>query len=493
MTSDIKMRALPEPAEGVAIRKPNRLEQYGIRGKLRIARLYWAAFKLKSTGWAYRRGLLGRGEKPETIRHREGARLRSEIVALGPTFIKIGQMLSTRIDLLPVEYTEELKELLDRVPPFPTEEAFRIIERELGQPPRDIFAQIDDFPIASASLGQVYRARLRSGEEVVIKVQRPDLDARIALDLATLSYLAPKLASTGALKSVDWDAIIDEFGAVLSDETDYTKELANAERFRANFAKWDNIRVPRMYPEYSTSRVLTMEYIPGLKVDDHAGLRRMGLTPFDVAELLVKTYLKQLLEDGFFHADPHPGNLRVMPDGRLAFFDFGMVGHISLELQSQLVDAFLHIVQKDWHGLLKDASTLRFLRVSPEDTESLREIGERLIEQYQGLKLGDLAFKDLSFEVADVLYHYPFQIPAHFTFIIRALTTIEGIGVQADPEFNFFLVARPFAKDFMLRREGRYIGGKLISRVLRRDDGPIDWQKTWKLAKMAWSHYVSKR
>jgi predicted unusual protein kinase regulating ubiquinone biosynthesis (AarF/ABC1/UbiB family) len=487
------MIALPEPGRDAAAPGRRTLTDYGWRGRLRLARVMWAGLKVRSVLWAHERGYLARGAAAEAKRRAEGALIRNELIRLGPTFIKIGQMLSTRVDLLPVEYTDELKELLDRVPPFSNEHAFAIVEEELGRPPSEIFASIDPFPIAAASLGQVYRARMKSGEEVVVKVQRPDLESRIALDMATLRHLVPRLEAVDALKATDWHGVIDEFEATLRDEIDYVKEVANAETFRANFASWSSVHVPRIHRELSSRRVITMEYIPGVKVDDHAGLKRMGLTPMGVAERLVETYLKQLLEDGFFHADPHPGNLRVMPDGRLAFFDFGMVGRISLDLQSQLVDSFFHIVERDWFALLRDAVHLGFLRVDPGDEAAIEEVGRRLIAQYEGLRMGDLAFKDMTYEVAEVLYRYPFQIPAHFTFILRALTTIEGIGAKADPDFNFFLVARPYAKQFMLRREGRYLGGKLVARMLRGEEGSVDWGKTWKLAKMAWKYYVNKK
>lgn len=491
VANEPKMIPLPDPEATSDLARRRSLDDYGWRGRVRIARIGWAALKLRTAMWLNARGWTG--ETPELRRRAEGARLRTELIALGPTFIKIGQMLSTRVDLLPYEYTEELKELLDRVPPFSNERAFAIIESELGNSPRELYASIDAAPIAAASLGQVYRARLRSGEEVVVKVQRPELEAQIELDMATLRHLAPRLQTSDVLKATDWNGVIDEFASVLADEIDYVKEVENAETFRENFKTWDSIHVPKVFPDLSSRRVITMEYIPGVKVDDHAGLRRMGLVPTDVTERLVQAYLKQLLEDGFFHADPHPGNLRIMPDGRLAFFDFGMAGRISLELQSQLVDAFFHIVEKDWRGLLGAAAELGFLRIDPNDQEGLDRIGAKLIEQYEGLRLGDLTFRDMSEEVADLLYLYPFQIPPHFTFILRALTTIEGIGSKADPDFNFFLVARPHAKEFMLRREGRYIGGKILSRMLKGEEGSIDWSKTWKLAKMAWKHYVAPK
>lgn len=501
MTDDTRMRILDDPGPNATLARrgdSGPLAPYGMRGRLRLLRILWAGFKIRSVLWLHKKGWFTGGLDDAALRRREGARLRAELVALGPTFVKIGQTLSTRVDLLPLEYVEELRELQDRVPPFPNSEALAIIERELGRSPSDVFESIGTDPIAAASLGQVYRARIRegaaAGADVVIKVQRPDLERVVELDLAALRHLAPRLVESGELKNVDWWGVMDEFEHVIREEMDYTKEIANAETFRGNFAKWPEIFVPRMFPELSTARVLTMTYVPGVKVNDHAGLKRMGLTPIGIVELLVRSYLKQLLEDGFFHADPHPGNLRVMPDGRLAFFDFGMVGRISLDLQSQLVDAYLHIVEKDWPALLLDAVDLGFLRIDRENQEELDRVLGELLGRYEGYKLTSTPIQELNTDVASVLYNYPFQIPAHFTFILRAITTIDGIGLEADPDFNFFTMARPYAKEFMLRREGRYMGGKLLSRMLRKEEGgKIDWQKAWKLAKLTWKHLVTKK
>jgi predicted unusual protein kinase regulating ubiquinone biosynthesis (AarF/ABC1/UbiB family) len=493
MESDVRMIKLEEPSSDAALVRPSPLAPYGLRGRLRLARVMWAVLKLRSRTWLTANGWIRDAGDDSARLRAEGARLRDELVALGPTFVKIGQTLSTRIDLLPLEYTDELKLLLDRVPPFPNDVAFAIVERELGESLDKRFASVESEPIAAASIGQVYRAKLDGGEDVVIKVRRPDLERRIALDLAVLRYFVPRFARDGKLKNVDWSGVIDEFERVITDEMDYAKEVENAELFRRNFASWPQVYVPKIYPELSTKLVITMEFIPGIKVDDHAGLRRMGLTPMGVAELLVRTYLKQLLEDGFFHADPHPGNLRVMPDGRVAFFDFGMVGHIPLDFQSQLVDAFFHIVERDWAALTRDAIELGFLKIDPADTESIDRVMRELLDHYQGVRLGEKDFQELHADVANVLFHYPFQIPAKFTFILRAIMTLDGIGLKADPDFNFFTVAKPHAKEFMLRREGRYMGAKMLSRMLRREEGSIDWQKAWKLAKMAWKYYVDGR
>jgi predicted unusual protein kinase regulating ubiquinone biosynthesis (AarF/ABC1/UbiB family) len=276
---------------------------------------------------------------------------------------------------------------------------------------------------------------------------------------------------------------------------DYIQEGRNAETFRANFRKWPEIYVPTIYWSHSSPRVLTMEYIGGLKVLDLQSLNERGVHPPDVIKLIARTYLKQLLEDGYFHADPHPGNLRVMDDGRLAFFDFGMVGRITAALQSQLIDAFFHIVEKDVKGLTQDLINLQFL--SPTvDQETIKPVVEKLFTDYFDLKLGEIRFKELTYELAEVIYEYPFRIPPHFTYVMRAIMTLEGIGIAMDPNFSFFDVAKPFAKEFMIRREGKQFRDLLIKKLIYGEDSEIQWGKMWKLAKIAiksyWDDFVGK-
>ena len=229
-----------------------------------------------------------------------------------------------------------------------------------------------------------------------------------------------------------------------------------------------------------------MDFIHGTKVVDLEALRHQRISPEKVNRLLIKTYLKQLLEDGFFHADPHPGNLLVMPDGRVAFFDFGMVGRIMPKLQAKMIDAFFHVVGKDSEGIAQDLINLNFLKPGA-NPETVRPIVRRMFEFHLDLKLKDINFKELAYDLADVMYDYPFRLPSNFTYIMRALMTLEGIGIITDPEFNFFLTAKPFAKEFMLRREGRDLRKMFVDKLLGRgekDDG-IDWNRTWKLAKIA--------
>jgi predicted unusual protein kinase regulating ubiquinone biosynthesis (AarF/ABC1/UbiB family) len=249
--------------------------------------------------------------------------------------------------------------------------------------------------------------------------------------------------------------------------------------------------VPKIYWSHTSRRVLTLEYIHGTKVIDVEGLRARRLSAVKVNRLLVRTYLKQLLEDGFFHADPHPGNLLVMDSGHLAFFDFGMVGRITPRLQSQMIDAFFHVVARDVHGLGQDIINLNFLKPGV-DPETVRPVVEKLFKVYLNLKLGEVKFKELTYDLAEVIYEYPFRLPANFTYIMRALMTLEGIGIVTDPEFSFFETARPYAKEFMLRREGRVFGKLIFDKLTGRENGNgrIEWSRVWKLTKMAAQMYL---
>ncbi|MEP7273038.1 MAG: AarF/ABC1/UbiB kinase family protein, partial [Acidobacteriota bacterium] len=407
----------------------------------------------------------------------------------GPTFIKIGQSISTRADLLPLAYIKELSKLQDSVPSFPREEAMATIERELGRPISALYSEIEPEPVAAASLGQVYRARLHTGEQVAVKVQRPHLAERINFDLAVLRLIARFMLRFPRLtRGIDWEGTIDEFATVIFEEMDYVQEARNAETFRQNFVKWREVYVPTIYWSHTSVRVLTMEFIEGLKVLDLNLQRERGIDPPEVVKLIARTYLKQLLEDGFFHADPHPGNLRIMADGRMAFFDFGMVGRITPQLQSSMIDAFFHIIERNVPGLTQDLINLNFLAPGI-DFNVIRPVVEQLFSDYLNLRLGEVRFKELTYELAEVMYEHPFRIPANFTYIIRAIMTLEGIGIAMDPNFSFFDVAKPYAKEFMLKREGKSIRDALLKKIIYGEGNQIQWGKAWKLAKMALKMY----
>ena len=440
------------------------------------------------------RGQEGSSRKEMRL-ERQAYWLRQSLISLGPTFIKIGQALGTRADLLPLAYVKELAKLQDQVPAFPTSEAFARIESDLQRSISEAYAEIDAEPIAAASLGQVYRARLHDGQEVAVKVRRPDLHRTVTFDTAVL-YRLLKLINRlfpKTRENADWEGMLREFHVTIFEEMDYVKEGRNADRFRHNFRNWRAIRVPRVYWTHTAPGVLTLEFVRGTKVVDLEALRARRISPVKVNRLLVRAYLKQLLEDGFFHADPHPGNLLVMDSGHLCFFDFGMVGRITPKLQSQMINAFLHVVARDTHGLGQDIINLDFLKpgVSPE---TIRPIVEGLFRHYLNLKLGEVNFKELTYDLAEVMYEYPFRLPAKFTYIMRALMTLEGIGIVTDPEFSFFETAKPYAKEFMLRREGRFFRKLVLDKLTGRENGNsrIEWRRVWKLTKMAAAMYLEE-
>lgn len=433
--------------------------------------------------WYY----IGGESNKELNQEKQAVWLKENLINLGPTFIKIGQSLGTRADLLPLPFVKALGELQDSVPPFPNEIAFARIEKELGRKISEVYQEFDVEPIAAASLGQVYRAKLFTGEEVAVKVQRPNLQGIIKGDIEILRKVAGFAERFPSLnENADWAGMLREFDETVHEEMDYSAEGKNAERFTESFKEWTNVHVPKIYWNATTSKVLTMEFIHGTKVTALDELRARGVSPEKVNRLLIRTYLKQLLEDGFFHADPHPGNLLVMPDGRLAFFDFGMVGRITPQLQSKMIDAFFHVVAKDPAGIAQDLIDLDFMKPG-SDPSVVRPVVEKMFQFHLNLKLKEVNFKELTYDLADVMYDYPFRLPSNFTYIMRALMTLEGIGIITDPEFNFFETAKPYAKEFMFKREGKDLRKLLTDKLLGRDtaDGKIDLDRTWKLAKMA--------
>lgn len=465
------------------LRRAQRLTRAAVYGEWIYAARVWFFHQFMSI---VRVLVLGRERNREVNQERQAVWLKEKLIELGPTFIKIGQSMGTRADLLPLPFVATLGELQDNVPPFDNEIAFARIEKELGLKINEVYKEFELRPVAAASLGQVYRARLRTGEEVAVKVQRPNLEATIKGDLRILRKVANFAERFPQLnENADWSGMLREFNETIHEEMDYAAEGRNAERFRGNFRNWRNIHVPKIYWNATTSKVLTMEYIHGTKVTDLETQRLLGIAPEKVNRLLIKTYLKQLLEDGFFHADPHPGNLLIMPDGRLAFFDFGMVGRINTELQAKMIDAFFHVVGRDPAGIAQDLIDLDFLKPGTNPSV-VRPVVEKMFEFHLNLKLKDVNFKELTYDLADVMYDYPFRLPSNFTYIMRALMTLEGIGIITDPEFNFFETAKPYAKEFMLRREGKDFRRMFVNKLMGRDtDGKIDWNRTWKLAKMA--------
>ncbi|MEB3330100.1 MAG: AarF/ABC1/UbiB kinase family protein [Candidatus Sericytochromatia bacterium] len=392
--------------------------------------------------------------------------LKAQLVSLGATFVKIGQVLSTRPDLVPLPYVEVMASLQDQVPPFDSEEARDIIEAELGQPLDAVFSVFNPYPIAAASIGQVYRARLRStGADVVVKVQRPGLLPVMQLDLAILRQLTvfvdrhPRLG-----RGMPYTAILDEFGQSLFVQADYRTEAGFAERFRANFARFPGVTTPRLYPALTTSRVVVMDYVDGVKPTDLVGLADAGVSFHDVVKTGVRATIKQLLEDGFFHADVHPGNLFVDRRGQLVYIDFGMVGELSPFVQEKIVDVFLHSVHRQYAALVDDFIALEFL--SPHvDRQALVPVAEHIFTSQYGEGGERLSVKEIFAAVSRVLYEYPFRIPEKIAFILRTIITLEGIIHQIWPDFRFLEVAAPYAAKILLTDAKANIREKLVDEL----------------------------
>ncbi|MCA1903818.1 MAG: AarF/ABC1/UbiB kinase family protein, partial [Cyanobacteria bacterium KgW148] len=420
-----------------------------------VLTFFWMIW-LDSKDWSY----IG-GKTPQKIkkRTRDRARwLREALLELGPTFIKVGQLLSTRADILPTESVEELSKLQDSVPAFPYEKTKQIIETELGKPIGEIFPQFEPIPLAAASLGQVHRARLTTGEEVVVKVQRPGLLKLFAIDLGILRKIAQYFTNHPRYgKGRDWLGIYEECRRILYQEADYLNEGKNADTFRRNFRQDDRILTPRIYWRYSTKRVLTLEYLPGIKISDYDQLEAHHLDRKTIARLGAESYLQQLLHHGFFHADPHPGNLAVTPEGRLIFYDFGMMGQIPILTRDKLVRTFFGIAKKDAEAVVNALVELGVLELSG-DPGPVRRSVQYMLDNFVGQPLGPQSLTAISDDLYEIAYEQPFRFPAAFTFVLRALSTLEGLGKGLDPDFNFIEIAKPYALNIMENRNGQEIG-----------------------------------
>ena len=375
--------------------------------------------------------------------------IRESLLELGPTFIKAGQLFSTRADLFSSEYVEELSKLQDRVPAFSYEQASAIIEEDLGKPIVELFAKFDPIPLAAASLGQVHKAQLHSGEEVVVKVQRAGLKQLFTIDLGILKQIAyyfqnhPKWG-----KNRDWLGIYGECSRILWEETDYLREGRNADTFRRSFRGEDWVKVPRVYWRYTSPKVLTLEYVPGIKISHYEAIEAAGLDRKLLARLGARAYLHQLLNKGFFHADPHPGNIAVSPDGSLIFYDFGMMGQIKSNIREKLMDTLFGIAQKNSNIVVESLIDLGAL-VPTGDMTPVRRSIQYMLDNFMDKPFEEQSIDAISEDLYDIAYGQPFRFPATFTFVMRAFSTLEGVGKGLDPDFNFMEVAQPFAMQIM--------------------------------------------
>ncbi|KAL7170828.1 hypothetical protein ACSBR2_035653 [Camellia fascicularis] len=410
--------------------------------------------------------LVGRDEEVVPYRARQ---LRNLLCDLGPSFIKAGQVLANRPDIIREDYMNELCILQDDVPPFPNQVAFNIIEEELGQPLEAVFSKISSETIAAASLGQVYRATLRaSGEDVAIKVQRPEIEPIIYRDLFLFRNLASLLNGISLQKlGCNAELIVDEFGEKLLEELDYTLEARNIEDFLENFKNDPTVKIPGVYKQLCGSRVLVMEWIDGIRCTDPQAIKDAGIDVNGFLTIGVSAALRQLLEFGFFHGDPHPGNIFAMRDGRIAYVDFGNVAVLSQQNKQILIDAVVHAVNEDYVEMANDFTRLGFL-ASGTDVSPIIPALEAIWQNSVGKGLSDFNFRSVTGKFNQLVYQYPIRIPERFSLVIRSLLTQEGICFTMKPDFKFLEVAYPYVAKRLLTDPNPALRERLIQANVKR-------------------------
>ena len=389
---------------------------------------------------------------------------RALAIELGGVMIKLGQFISSRVDILPKEIIDELASLQDEVPPEPFERIQSALEKELGKPIGTVFNSIEPLPVAAASLGQAHHVTLKSGEKVILKIQRPGIEAIVTVDLAAIRTGVNWLKRYGPIRRrADLDELLDEFSRTLYEELDYLAEGRNVEKFAADFKDWKEIRIPKVHWELTTRRVLTMEDIGAIKISDVAAYTAQGVSAPAVAQTLFKFYLQQVFVNGFFHADPHSGNIFVEPKADGAFtlnvVDFGMVGTIPPQLKARLREAFIGIATRDVHRLVVAMQTMGWLLPSA-DLPQIERAADKAFSRFWGISMGDLKDLDLNEmreftrEFRSLIYSMPFQIPSNVLFLGRALGILSGLATQIDPRFNVFEAAAPFAEKMIADETG---------------------------------------
>ena len=408
--------------------------------------------------------------------HRRARWLVQRLLFLGPTFIKIGQSLSTRVDLLPIEYIQELARLQDQVPPLSESVVTAVIEAELGKPIEILFQDFERAPLAAASLGQVHRATLLTGEKVVVKVQRPGLEKWLNLDFEALHRLIRFSNRFPSIKKFDLEAIFKEFFEILFQEINYVSEGKNADKFRQNFQHNTRVRVPKVYWQYSTKKILTLEYLPGIKVSDRLALETQGINVDSIVELGISSYLKQLLEDGFFQSDPHPGNMAVSEQGELIFYDFGTMTEIKSMSRQQMIQTFFAVLRKDSDTVIE---TLIYMGlIEPlSDLSSIKRIVEFLLEEFRDKPIDVKAFEQIGDEIYLMFKQQPFRLPPEMTFVIKSLTTLDGIARSLDPQYNLVAASQPFFRNIAVSEEK----GTLVTAFAKQAGNFL--QKTWRRPK----------
>jgi len=431
-------------ASGLLEYDPEAIDTIYKKNPIRLLRRLWQTLLpiglfLIGVGLEKLIGSLDNNER-KSFRAKEFTKL---LVDLGPAFIKAGQALSTRPDIVPPIVLEELAQLQDQLPGFESKLAMACIEEDLEDKINNIFKEIEKEPISAASLGQVHKAILKNGEKVAVKIQRPGLREQITLDLYIVRNIAIWLKNNIGIIRSDLVALIDELGKRIFEEMDYINEANNAEKFKRLHSQNNKIAVPKIYREATSRRVLTMEWIDGIKLTNIEAVKKLGIDPNEMIEIGVSCSLQQLIEHGFFHADPHPGNILAMEDGRLCYLDFGMMSDITQQSRVGLIRAVVHLVNKNFDKLSYDFVQLGFL--SEEiDLKPIAPAFESVFSSALEIGVNKMDFKAVTDDMSGIMYKFPFKLPPYYALIIRSLITLEGIALSVDPNFKILGAAYPY-------------------------------------------------
>lgn len=390
-------------------------------------------------------------------------RLRSVLEQLGPTYVKLGQLLSTRPDLIPAEYIRELEKLQDSVPPFPFKQVQQVLDEE-GLRTEDVFASFSEEPLASASIGQVHEAILKTGEKVVVKVQRPGIGKIIENDLEILYELVGMLE-----KHTKWGRlyqltdILDEFANALRKEIDFAQEGRNADKFRENFRQNANVLIPKVYWEYTSRRVLVLEYIGGVKVSEFEQLIRAGFDLKRVANHIVEALFQQIYEHGFFHADPHPGNIAIAPGEKVIFYDFGQVGTVDEVLIERCMDLVMAMVRYDVNGVTRALLQVG-IATRHVNREELRRDVSRLQQKYYGMPFSQIHVGEALGELVQLSFKYQVRVPPELSLMVKMMMTIEGLLSRLDPGLSVVEIAEPYGKAILKKGFLWTVSGKRLQK-----------------------------
>ena len=433
-----------------------------------------------SKKWTYLKGYTTKKREQRTTSRAKW--ITKELINLGSAFIKLGQLLSARADVIPSSWVNELTSLQDRVPPFAFEKVDEILTKQLGNSYNKIIS-IDKNPIGSASLAQVHKARLNNDKNVIFKVQRPDIEKFFRLDLDVMNQVAKVVQRIKSLsRGNDWIGIAKESRRVLLRELDFRIEAQYAARFKQQFIDDSDILIPSVFWDLSTSKVLCLEYLPGIKINDIQSLKSNDIDTSSIAKIGATSYLKQLVNYGFFHADPHPGNLAVSKSGSLIYYDFGMMGFVSERIRGRLNSMIKAAALRDVSGLVKE---LQIAGLIEDDIEigPVRRLIRIMLNEALTPPFDSQIIEKLSGDISELAYGKPFRIPIELIFVFRALSTFEGVGRYLDPEFNLIAIAKPFLLPLMtsknpdsndlfneLGRQVTEIGSKAVGLPKRLDE-----------------------